>query len=171
MRRGLASFGRDVRDHADLARELLEIHFVSLDVCTYQVVEGAVVRALRIFAVHQTHGRGYEVEVAAGSEGSVAHDVYRPEHAALTTACARVFCELLRSVKRVCVSQRAFLSLSQKHVCSRCSSQSFAAKRPSAVSRTLKPLDAESHAQQRSSGLQTEVCVAALERCCSRAQI
>ena len=90
MRRGLASFGRDVRDHADLARELLEIHFVSLNISTDEVVEGAVVRALRIFAMDQTHGRGDEVEVAAGSEGSVAHDVYRPEHAALTTACVCV---------------------------------------------------------------------------------
>ena len=51
MRRGLASLGRDVRDDADRARELLEIYLIALDVCTYQIVEGAVVRALRVLAV------------------------------------------------------------------------------------------------------------------------
>ena len=94
MRRGLASFGRDVRDHTDLASELLEIHLVALNISTDEVVEGAVVRALRILPVNQTHGGGYEVEVAAGSEGSVAHDVCRAEHAALPTACVCVVREL-----------------------------------------------------------------------------
>ena len=51
-------------------------------------------RALRILPVNQTHGGGYEVEVAAGSEGSVAHDVCRAEHAALPTACVCVVREL-----------------------------------------------------------------------------
>ena len=91
MRRGLASFGRDVRDDADLTLELLEIHFVSLNISTDEVVEGAVVRALRIFAMDQTHGRGDEVEVAAGSESAGrACRPARQEHAALTTACVCV---------------------------------------------------------------------------------
>ena len=51
-RRGLASFARDVRDDADLALELFEIHGVALDVLTNKVVERAVVRALGVLAVH-----------------------------------------------------------------------------------------------------------------------
>ena len=95
MRRGLASLGRDVRDHADLTLELLEIHGIALNISTDEVVEGAFVRALRIFAVHQTHGCGDEVEVAAGSESAGrACRPARQEHAALTTACARVVREL-----------------------------------------------------------------------------
>ena len=83
VRRGLASFGRDVRDDADLTLELLEIHFVSLNISTDEVVEGAVVRALRVLAMNKAHGCGYEVQVAAGSESAVAGRVCRPEHAVM----------------------------------------------------------------------------------------
>ena len=105
MRRGLASFTRDVRDRADLALELLEIYLISLDVCTYQVVERAVVRALRILTVDEAHGRGEEA--AARSEGSA-----RQEHAALPLPAGT-----RTAIQRVCacdvVSQRAVLSLPQ----------------------------------------------------------
>ena len=40
-------------------------------------------RALRVLAVNEAHG--------CGEEASVAHDVCRPEHAALTTACVAWF--------------------------------------------------------------------------------
>ena len=121
MRRGLASFARDVRDDADLAGELLEVYRIALDVLTNKIVEGAVVRALRVLAVDQTHGCGYEVEVAAGSEGSVAHDVCRPEHAA-RTACVCVVRELgARCWRlRVMASQRALLSLPDTSSASAC---------------------------------------------------
>ena len=48
---GVASFGGDVRDDADLALELLKVYSIALDVLTNKVVEGAVVRALRVLAV------------------------------------------------------------------------------------------------------------------------
>ena len=71
VRRGLASFARDVRDDADLALELLEIHGVALNISTDEVVEGAVVRALRVLAVNKTHGCGEEA--AARSESAAEH--------------------------------------------------------------------------------------------------
>ena len=92
MRRGLASFGGDVRDDADLALELLKVYSIALDVLTNKVVEGAVVHALRVFAVNEAHGCGYEVEVAAGSESAGrACRPARQEHAALTTACGNAY--------------------------------------------------------------------------------
>ena len=107
MRRGLASFGGDVRDDADLALELLEIHGVTLNISTDEVVERAVVRALCVLAVNEAHG--------CGEEAAVAHDVCRPEHAALTTACelrgSRVARALMAFVS--VFLERAVLSLPQ----------------------------------------------------------
>ena len=90
MRRGLASFARDVRDDADLARELLEIDGVALNISTDEVMERAVMRALRVLAVDEAHRCGYEVEVAArsdeGSMGQVCCPTSRQEHAVMWPA-------------------------------------------------------------------------------------
>ena len=83
-------------------------------------------RALRVLAVDQTHGCGYEVEVAAGSESAGrACRPARQEHTALLLPAGT-----RTGIQRVCVcdvvSQRAVLSLPQ----TRLQSQPSAAESP-----------------------------------------
>ena len=147
VRRGLASFARDVRDDADLARELFEIHFVSLDVCTYQVVEGAVVRALRVFPVDEAHGCGDEVEVAARSESAGrACRPARQEHAALPLPAGTRTAIQRDRVCDVALGER--FSPFLKHVCSRRTARILQLRvLGDALVHTEASLDAESHAR------------------------
>ena len=145
MRRGLASFARDVRDDADPARELLEVDGVALNISTDEVVEGAVVRALRVLAVDQTHGCGYEVEVAAGSESAGrACRPARQEHTALLLPAGT-----RTGIQRVCVCDVVSESsaLPASNVCSRLSAQTFdSTDAVGTIVHSEAALDAESHA-------------------------
>ena len=93
-------------------------------------------RALRVFPVDQTHGRGDEVEVAAGSESAGrACRPARQEHAALPLSAGT-----RTAIQRVCVCDVAL-----REQCSPCVSRAAALKPSqseilSAVWRTLKPL-------------------------------
>ena len=113
-------------------------------------------RALRVLAVDEAHGCGYEVEVAAGSESAGrACRPARQEHAALPLPAARARQPLYSASVCVMWPLREQCSPCLKHVCSRLKLKPSPALMLSEhVVHSEVALDAESHARARSMPLE-----------------